>query len=118
VYYRAKDIALSNEEQFHLVAFVKNKNSYHWGVNSSRSSAKFERRYPDGSFGYRIHAEMDLIRKLPPGSLRQISVIRFKKNGDITMSKPCRYCQRFMRLHGIKKVRYTNWDGDWEVISL
>ena len=118
MYYKARDLALSNNEPFHLVAFVKNKNSYYWGVNSSRLSAKFERKYPDGSFGYRIHAEMDLIRKFPPGALRQVNVIRFKKDGSVTMSKPCTHCQRFMKAHGVKKVRYTNWDGEWEEMEL
>ena len=61
---------------------------------------------------------MDLIRQFPQGSIKEITVVRFKKDGTTTMAMPCRHCQRFLKLHGVKKVHYTGWDGEWEVMRL
>ena len=118
MYYKARDLALNNDHTYHLVAYAKVRNSYRIGINSNRKSAKFKRKYNDGTYGYHLHAEMDLIRQCPEGSLRVIHVIRFRKNGAPTMAKPCRFCQRFLREHGIIKVHYTNWEGEWEVMKL
>ena len=118
MYYKARKLALNNNHGFHIAAFTKVRGSYRWGVNSDRKSAKFKRKYSDGSYGYHLHAEMDLIRKCEEGTVKVIHVIRFKKNGTVTMAKPCTHCQRFLRDHGIIKVYYTNWDGKWEVMRL
>lgn len=61
---------------------------------------------------------MDLIRKFEPGSLNEISVVRFTKDGEVTMSKPCKYCQVFLREHGVKKVKYTDWSGEIKILHL
>ena len=118
MYYKARELALNNNHDFHLVAYGKVGGSYRLGTNSDKKSARFKRKYRDGSYGYHLHAEMDLIRQCPEGSLRVIHVIRFRKNGDITMAKPCVHCQKFLKEHGIIKVHYTNWDGEWEVMKL
>ena len=34
------------------------------------------------------------------------------------MAKPCEHCMRYIREAGIKKVRYTNSQGDWETMKL
>jgi len=48
----------------------------------------------------------------------KISVVRFLKDGTATMAKPCIHCQHFLKHVGVKKVRYTNWFGVWEEMSL
>lgn len=118
VYYKARDLALSNNHDYHLAAYTKVRSTYRLGVNSNKKSVKFKRRYRDGTFGYHLHAEMDLIRQFPEGSVKEITVVRFMKNGDATMAMPCKHCQRFLKRHGVKKVYYTNWDGGWEVMKL
>mgnify|MGYP001293490940 CR=1 FL=1 len=120
VYYleRAKHIALNNDHAYHLVAWAKRGSSVVFGVNSDRCSTKFERIHPDGTRGFHLHAEMDLIRKFEPGTLSNINVVRFSKNGKLTMAKPCVYCERFMRKHGVRTVRYTDWGGRWKTLYL
>ena len=118
MYYKARDLALSNDHDYHVAAYAKVGSSYRLGTNSNKKSARFKRRYKDGSFGYHLHAEMDLIRKFPKDSVKEISVIRFKKDGSATMAMPCRHCQKFLKRHGVKKVCYTNWDGEWEAMKL
>lgn len=117
---RAREIATNSSEQFHLVAWFKRKGELVFGTNSnSRFSARFRRVYPDKTVGFHLHAEMDLIRKFRPGTVKKISVMRFsRKTGEPTMSKPCVYCQRFLRQHGVRTVRYINWEGKWEILKL
>ena len=115
---RAQEIALENEQQYHLAAWFKSGGELTFGTNSDKCSARFRRQYKDGSIGYHLHAEMDLLLKMGHNIADEICVIRFKKNGDITMAKPCRYCQKFLKTYGVKRVRYTNWDGKWESMRL
>ena len=65
-----------------------------------------------------MHAEMALLKKCEEGAVDTVNVIRFKKNGEVTMAKPCRFCEIFLRNHGVKKVYYTNWEGEWESFVL
>ncbi len=118
MYYKAKEEALGNNHTYHLAAYAKVGSSYKIGVNSSKKSARFKRKYKDGTFGYHLHAEMDLIRKCKESYPRVIHVIRYLKNGTATMAKPCVHCQKFLKEHGIRKVYYTNWQGEWEVMKL
>ena len=116
VYYEAKDRALRNGDIFHLAAFTRDGMI---GVNSQRrSTAKFRKRYSNSRETYHeIHAEVDLVihSKVIP---ERINVVRFFKDGTPTMAKPCIHCQNFLRQKGVKRVRYTNWDGDWEEMKL
>jgi len=110
--------AMNNAHIFHLTAWAKVGKSIVYGVNSYRCSTRFQRLYTDGQKGYHLHAEMDLIRKIKGLNVREISVARFIKSGRPTMAKPCKYCQKFLKEAGIKKVKYTNWDGKWETLKL
>lgn len=116
MYYKARDMALQNGAAFHLAAFTKKGEI---GVNSmSRLTAKFRKRYSNSRETYHeIHAEVDLVIhcKVIP---ERINVARFFNDGTSTMAKPCIHCQNFLRQKGVKSVRYTNWDGEWEVMNL
>ena len=115
---KAREVALNNNQPFHLAAWTKRGNSIVFGTNSERCSTKFKRIHPDGTKGFHLHAEMDLIRRFKRGTVKEISVIRFSKSGEVTMSKPCCFCQKLLRQHGVKRVRYTDWDGSWQILSL
>ncbi len=115
---KAKKIALNNEQQYHLVAWARKGTSIVFGTNTERCSVKFGRTHPDGTKGYHLHAEMDLIRKFKPGDISEISVVRFSKSGELTMSMPCKYCQRYLKIYGVKRVRYTDWNGKWKVLRI
>jgi len=116
VYYEAKSRALQNGGVFHLAAYTRDGKI---GVNRlSRNTAKFRKRYSNSrETCHEIHAEVDLVihSKVIP---ERINVIRFFKDGTPTMAKPCIHCQNFLRMKGVKRVRYTNWDGDWEEMKL
>jgi hypothetical protein len=120
VYYldKAREIALNNAHDYHLVAWAKRGSSIVYGTNSSRCSTRFRRVHPDGTEGFHLHAEMDLIRRFKPGEISEVTVTRFSKRGNLTMSKPCLYCQKFLREHGVRKVYYTDWNGKWNTMKL
>jgi len=39
-------------------------------------------------------------------------VIRINANGSLTQSMPCVKCVQFMKMCGVKRVYYSNWNGD------
>jgi len=116
VYYEARNKALTNGQQFHLAACTK---SGLIGINTNeRATAKFFRRYDDsGNVSQTIHAEVALVLKMRRAP-DKINVVRFLKDGTVTMAKPCAHCQNFLRLRGVKTVRYSNWNGEWEEMKL
>ncbi len=118
VYYRAKELAISNGRAYHLAAILRrNGKVVRVGENTSKTHPRFRRQYPDGTWASHMHAEMNVLRFSEPGD--EIEVLRFKKCGlDRTMAKPCSLCMSHLRQSGIKRVRYTNWSGEWEEINL
>jgi len=56
-----------------------------------------------------MHAEMDVLRFAQPGD--ELEVMRFRKDGSLGMSKPCKFCQRHIRSAGIRRVYYTDEAG-------
>ena len=59
-----------------------------------------------------MHAEMSALRFSKPGDV--LFVLRWTKDGQLTMSKPCERCQQMINSAGLKKVFYTNWNGEFE----
>ena len=118
MYYEARDLALKSGGLFHLAAFTR-ENKGKFGINRhGRNTAKFRRRYKNSRDTFHeVHAEVDLILQLKEVPAK-ICVVRFLKDGTPTMAKPCVHCQNFLRHKGVKAVRYTNWDGDWEEMRL
>lgn len=115
MYYAARQRALENDSSFHLAAYT---NEGEIGTNRKRKTAKFRRRYSKGGqFCHELHAEVDLVihcKRVP----QKINVMRFTKDGKRTMARPCVHCQNFLRHVGVKRVRFTNWEGQWEEMKL
>ena len=118
MYYEALDKAINNGRQYHLAAILRrNGRVIKVGENTNKTHPKFKRKYKDGSWGSHMHAEMNVLRFAQPGD--ELEVMRFNKCGDdFSMAKPCAWCMRYIRDAGIKKVKYTNWSGQWEEINL
>ena len=108
---------MGNGEIFHVAAFVDKRGLI--GVNTNRRlSAKFRKQYANSDlFHHEVHAEVALLLRLREVP-RQISVMRFHRSGSTTMAQPCVHCQHFLRQRGVKRVRYTNWQGEWETMCL
>ena len=107
---------MQNGRTYHLAAILRRgKQTIKIGANVNKTHPKFGRTYDDGSEAYHMHAEMNVLRFAKPGDTME--VLRFKKSGGWAMARPCRHCIKYIEEAGIKKVRYTNCDGDWEIIK-
>jgi cytidine deaminase len=123
VYYKAKSVAMENAEEvrekigpFYLAAILKRKRKIiKIGANLTKTHPRFSRVYTSGKKGHFLHAEMNVLRFSKPGD--EITVLRFNADGDLRMAKPCEHCQRFMKEFGIKKVTYSDWDGQMQELE-
>ncbi len=107
----AKEMAMSNGCAFHLAAFLKRgKTLIRIGVNQDIQHPRFFRHSNGNHFAF-LHAEMDALIASRPGDT--LIVTRWQKNGIVTMSRPCKHCQEFIKKAGIGKVIYSNWNGDY-----
>lgn len=107
-------MALSNGQDFHLAALLWRDNKLiRIGINGIRSSPSFRRYYSDGDIAECSHAEMDALQFYKYGD--RLEVLRWTKNGNLAMAKPCRYCMKRIK-HLDVKVRYTNSKGNWETL--
>ena len=118
MYYRAKELAMSNGRTYHLAAILKRDGRViRVGENTHKTHPRFKRQYKDGTWGSHMHAEMNVLRFARPGD--EIEVMRFTKCGKhMTMAKPCPLCEEEIKKSGIKKVKYTNWEGEWEELEV
>ena len=118
MYYKAEMIATQNGRDYHVAAILRRgKSTVKIGSNVNKTHPRFDRVYADGSHGAHMHAEMNVLRFAKPGDI--IEVIRFRKcDHGRTMAKPCPICVEHMRKAGIKKIRYTNWEGKWQDMTL
>ena len=114
MYYRARDRAVNNGRTYHVAAILRrNGRVVKIGENTNKTHPRFRRQYDDGTWASHMHAEMNVLRFARPGD--ELEVLRFRKcNHELTMARPCDLCMKHIRKAGIKKVRYTNWDGEWE----
>ena len=118
MYYRAKELAMNNGRTYHLAAILKRDGRViRIGENTHKTHPRFKRQYSDGTWGSHMHAEMNVLRFSRPGD--EIEVMRFTKCGKhMTMAKPCPLCEEEIKKSGIKKVKYTNWEGEWEELEV
>ena len=118
MYYQAKSAAINNGRTYHVAAILRrNGKVVKVGANTSKTHPRFKRKYPDGTWASHMHAEMNVLRFAQPGDT--VEVMRFKKcDHSLTMAKPCHLCLKELRAAGIKKVRYTDWNGEWKEMRI
>jgi len=117
IYEKAKSLALTNGERYHVACVIWRRNiPIKICVNSQKTHPKFRRNKTDGAIVSCLHAEMSALRFYQDGD--RIEVLRFLKCGSTTMAKPCKECQAFLNRRHIRFVRYTNWEGVWEILDL
>ena len=117
LYYRARDLALNNDHDFHVVAILKRgKSIVKIGTNSNKTNPRFARKYKTGVPEYQLHAEMNVVRFAKPGDT--VIVIRFSAKGKLTMARPCRFCQNFLTEAGVTEVYYSDWEGNYQKMQL
>ena len=92
----------------------KGKNIYAARHNELKTHPKLS-KFSEFPF---LHAESNCVISHGISHSHGLDLIctRVLADGSLTMSKPCPVCETFLDHAGIRKVFYTNWEG--EVIQL
>lgn len=62
------------------------------------------------------HAECSAIMRAAKGDA--LLVVRIKKDGELSCSKPCSKCLKVAKDFGIKKIYFTDWDKSIKEIRI
>lgn len=91
-----------------------------FGNNNRKSHPMMVKKFRNGQEGSCLHAEVSALLKVPRQSRHMVDlyVVRFLRNGSISMAKPCPMCEKFLRKHSVRNVYYTNWKGGWDRMKL
>jgi formylmethanofuran dehydrogenase subunit E len=59
------------------------------------------------------HAEVAALMGLFPDERYGVKIVsvRIRKDGSFAMAKPCKECEEFMRMYGVKKVVWSDSNG-------
>jgi deoxycytidylate deaminase len=101
-----KSIAMSSEvNNKHAAGLLYNKNIVYYGINKYIKKNEYYKT---------IHAEVNLLKSIPFIKLngRDIIVIRVNKNGRLRNSRPCNDCIDILKKLGIRRVHYSDSDGN------
>src|SRR5258706_4508635 len=88
------------------------------GVNNDRTHPRMSRFNPDRSYTPTLHAEVDACMGVPDDALlgTDLYVVRITKTGRWAIAKPCEICRKFLHDAGIRRVFYSNREGEMEVL--
>ena len=106
----AKESEVSNR---HSAALVSNNTVYNYGVNSYTTKKINNRKIICCK-----HAEISVFHGIKQKDLKKISrmldlvVIRISKNGSLCNSMPCKNCIETLRKIGIKRIFYSDDNGN------
>lgn len=113
----AREKALSNGHDFHVAAALIRRGK----LVSLRTNGGFHKSSTRYLYSFELeriehvcesHAETKVIQNAKPGD--KLVVLRFLKDGSITMAKPCSSCQLKLNQVGLTNVVYTNWEGQFK----
>jgi len=105
---------MNNGLPFHIAALLyRNGKLISIQANGNSYDRRFFRIYKDGR-AFCAHAEMAALTSSRPGD--KLVVIRWTKDGQLAMAKPCRWCQKHIKRARLLNVRYTNINGQWEFL--
>lgn len=117
---RIEEIASRKRDQSDVVAIAYYRNSLYVGRNSHKTSPRWKRSFPDKKQdSYARHAEMDLLARLPRSTdfrSLYVYVMRWKKDGQISMARPCFACTKRLMDAGVRlsRIHYIDWRGSWQ----
>lgn len=101
----------------HAAALMSGDTIYSSGANKFVKEIKMN----DQTYYKTMHAEITVFEKLPKKKVRgmDILVIRINKNLALRNSRPCNQCIDKLSKLGIRKVYYSNEEGNivWEFVE-
>lgn len=99
----------SSLQHKHAACLIKSGEIFSFGYNKYIKKIFIENK----TIMYTIHAEVDAVCKVPNKSVKgmDILIIRIGTN-KLKNSRPCNSCIDKLSRYGIRKVYYSNEDGD------
>ena len=64
------------------------------------------------------HAEIMLFHNTFPDCSVDVLVVRVSKKDKLTMARPCKTCMKYLIEKRVRRVYFTNYDGEIEKIKL
>ena len=117
MYYKAKQLAMSNNMKFHVAAIVwRRRKPIFIRSNSHKGHPSCLRTLEGGTVTSSMHAEMNALRFAKKGD--EIEIIRWGKSGKRLCSKPCKMCEDAMRNAGISAVTFVDCHGERTRVKL
>lgn len=105
---------INSTKNKHICVILHGKKIISYGSNS-----QYGVRLSNSKFSPSLHAEQQACRCIKTNYRNMtILVIRLNSEGKLCNSKPCKNCCEIMRLHGIRKVIYSNEHGKLESYKL
>lgn len=93
----------------------KKKTSPHWYKDHDNNGEKWTRHAEE-------HAIQLFMKKFEHKfhKIKKVYVVRYKKDGSLAMARPCKYCQRKFKKHGINPriIFYSNEQGEIENLKI
>lgn len=102
-----------------VVTYKSNIISYAWNEpkKSHPLMASYAKRagYPKIIY---LHAEISALLKCGENLGDTIYVVRITKSGKLSMAKPCPVCELAIKEFGIKRVYFSNPNGEIEMFNI
>ena len=99
-------------------AFAKVGKMLYVGWNSRKTNPRLARVRPNGATVACYHAETHVLLQIPESKRKKakIYVMRVKRGGRLTFSKPCDHCLKTLISSGIlvKNIYFTDSHGKWK----
>jgi deoxycytidylate deaminase len=104
----------SNLQQKHAAALIRKKSIISIGMNIFSNKINIVVNKEKQIYYKTVHAEMNIFKKLQKKSYKgfDIFVIRIDKHANLKNSRPCSCCIEKLDKIGIRKVYYSNENGD------
>ena len=103
-----------NKQKWKLVAAIFNKKPVSVAYNDLKKTHPLTAK---GYKGYlaRTHAEIRCIRNTPPSCLKGATIVVARANdcSHLQMARPCSICMKIIREVGIKKIIYSDNNGNF-----
>ena len=114
---RLEELPHSSEESYFVVAIGKIGKQVFMGWNDTqKTNPNWKKEFKDGNTSYCRHAEDHILQQMSSFDPKKIRIHVYRvraSDGQITMAKPCCFCQRRMKEYGIdpRKITFTDWEG-------
>ena len=112
----SKKIDLPRGSHKHFSFILRRNTILSYGVNNENKTCPLG--YKAGSTYFRQHSEAAAIRRFPNPLeeleyCRMVNIRLSSYNGQIQLSKPCKFCQTMLGMFNLKQVYYSDNTGNF-----